>query len=151
MRLAFSPWSKIPEAFAWGKREERIWLYDWRYWHAYYHVRLSAWLQTHWIYKYTKAQNSLCVMRCYWTNEQKLLKCDIVTIDENDKILERADKSLHSWRVNTYLLSTFMQKEDINPIWTCIYAGFSVDTPWKCDSANRRVFMRCKCRVGIII
>ena len=43
--------------------------------------------------KYAKAKNTSCIMRYYEPSEQKLLKCGVVTIDENDAILEMTEKS----------------------------------------------------------
>ena len=42
---------------------------------------------------YAKAKNASCIMRYYEPTYQKLLKCGVVTIDEDDKILEMTEKS----------------------------------------------------------
>ena len=43
---------------------------------------------------YAKEKQTSCIMRYYEPNDQKLLKCGVVTIDENDKILNMTEKSL---------------------------------------------------------
>ena len=43
--------------------------------------------------RYVKEKNTSCVMRYYEPDDKKLLKCGVVTIDENDKILNMTEKS----------------------------------------------------------
>lgn len=43
--------------------------------------------------KYAKEKQATCTMRYYEANEQKLLKCGVVTVDENDKIVRMTEKS----------------------------------------------------------
>ena len=43
--------------------------------------------------RYAMDKQASCIMRYYEANEQKLLKCGVVTIDENDKILRMTEKS----------------------------------------------------------
>ena len=43
--------------------------------------------------KYAKEKNTSCIMRYYEPDDKKLLKCGVVTIDENDKILNMTEKS----------------------------------------------------------
>ena len=43
--------------------------------------------------KYAKDKNTSCIMRYYEPDDKKLLKCGVVTIDENDKILKMTEKS----------------------------------------------------------
>lgn len=43
---------------------------------------------------YAKEKNTSCIMRYYEKDEKKLLKCGVVTIDGNDKILRMTEKSL---------------------------------------------------------
>jgi len=42
---------------------------------------------------YAKEKNTSCIMRYYEPDDKKLLKCGVVTIDENDKILNMTEKS----------------------------------------------------------
>lgn len=42
---------------------------------------------------YAKEKNSSCIMRYYEPDDKKLLKCGVVTIDEDDKILNMTEKS----------------------------------------------------------
>lgn len=42
---------------------------------------------------YSKNKNSSCIMRYYEPVFQKLLKCGVVTVDDNDKVLEMTEKS----------------------------------------------------------
>ena len=42
---------------------------------------------------YAKEKQTSCIMRYYEPSEQKLLKCGVVTIDDNDKILNMTEKS----------------------------------------------------------
>lgn len=43
--------------------------------------------------RYALDKKASCIMRYYEANEQKLLKCGVVTIDETDKILRMTEKS----------------------------------------------------------
>lgn len=43
--------------------------------------------------RYAAEKQTSCIMRYYEANEQKLLKCGVVTIDENDRILRMTEKS----------------------------------------------------------
>lgn len=42
---------------------------------------------------YAKEKNASCIMRYYEPSEQKLLKCGVVTVNENDRILHMTEKS----------------------------------------------------------
>lgn len=44
---------------------------------------------------YAQKKKASCVMRYYEPNDQKLLKCGIVTIDANDKVLNMTEKSVN--------------------------------------------------------
>ena len=91
--------------------------------------------------KYAKAKNSSCIMRYYEANEQKLLKCGVVTIDENDKILEMTEKSpapATHWCTPPFYYYT---KEDAKLVQTGIDAGCGVDAPgsyiaWLCKQTD---------------
>lgn len=43
--------------------------------------------------KYAKQKNASCIMRYYESNNEKLKKCGVVTIDDNDLILNMTEKS----------------------------------------------------------
>ena len=43
--------------------------------------------------RYAKKKNTSCIMRYYEESEKKLLKCGVVTIDENDLVLNMTEKS----------------------------------------------------------
>lgn len=91
--------------------------------------------------KYAKAKNSSCIMRYYEANEQKLLKCGVVTIDENDKILEMTEKSptpATHWCTPPFY---FYTKEDAKLVQAGIDAGCGVDAPgsyiaWLCKQTD---------------
>ena len=42
---------------------------------------------------YAKGKSTSCIMRYYEPDDKKLLKCGVVTIDQNDKILNMTEKS----------------------------------------------------------
>ncbi len=42
--------------------------------------------------KYAKRKNTSCIMRYYEANTDKLKKCGVVSIDENDKIVDMVEK-----------------------------------------------------------
>ena len=91
--------------------------------------------------KYAKAKNSSCIMRYYEANEQKLLKCGVVTIDGNDKILEMTEKSptpATHWCTPPFY---FYTKEDAKLVQAGIDAGCGVDAPgsyiaWLCKQTD---------------
>ena len=91
--------------------------------------------------KYAKEKNSSCIMRYYEANEQKLLKCGVVTIDENDKILEMTEKSptpATHWCTPPFY---FYTKEDAKLVQSGIDAGCGVDAPgsyiaWLCKQTD---------------
>ena len=91
--------------------------------------------------KYAKEKNSSCIMRYYEANEQKLLKCGVVTIDENDKILEMTEKSptpATHWCTPPFY---FYTKEDAKLVQAGIDAGCGVDAPgsyiaWLCKQTD---------------
>ena len=77
-------------------------------------------------------------MRYYEANDQKLLKCGVVTIDENDKILNMTEKSptpATHWCTPPFYYYT---REDARLIEAGIKAGCGVDAPgsyiaWLCE------------------
>ena len=87
--------------------------------------------------KYAKNKNSSCTMRYYEENEQKLLKCGVVTIDESDRIINMTEKSptpeTH-WCTPAFYYYT---KSDAKLVQAGIDAGCGVDAPgsfiaWLC-------------------
>lgn len=42
---------------------------------------------------YAKEKNTPCIMRYYEPDEKKLLKCGVVTVDENDRVIRMTEKS----------------------------------------------------------
>lgn len=88
--------------------------------------------------RYAKEKNTTCTMRYYEANEQRLLKCGVVTPDENDRILRMTEKSptpeTH-WVTPAFY---FYKKEDAKRVQTAIDDGCGVDAPgsfiaWLCQ------------------
>lgn len=78
---------------------------------------------------YAMEKKASCIMRYYEANEQKLLKCGVVTIDENDKILNMTEKSPNPathWCCPPFYYYT---KEDAKLVKVGIEAGCGVDAP----------------------
>lgn len=86
---------------------------------------------------YAKEKNTSCIMRYYEGNEQKLLKCGVVTIDGEDRILEMTEKSptpATHWCTPPFYYYT---REDAKRVSDGIAAGCGVDAPgsyiaWLC-------------------
>ena len=86
---------------------------------------------------YAKEKNASAIMRYYEPNEKKLLKCGVVTIDENDKITEMTEKSPNpatNWCAPPFYYYT---REDAKLIEAGIEAGCGTDAPgsyiaWLC-------------------
>ncbi len=86
---------------------------------------------------YAKENATSCIMRYYEANEQKLLKCGVITIDENDKILAMTEKSptpATHWCCPPFYYYT---KEDAKLVQKGIDSGCGVDAPgsyiaWLC-------------------
>lgn len=87
--------------------------------------------------RYAQSKKTSCIMRYYEPNDQKLLKCGVVTIDENDKILEMTEKSptpATHWCCPPFY---FYTKEDAKLVQKGIDCGCGVDAPgsyiaWLC-------------------
>lgn len=86
---------------------------------------------------YAKEKNTACIMRYYEPDEKKLLKCGVVTIDENDKVIRMTEKSptpeTH-WCCPPFYYYT---KEDAKLITKGIESGCGTDAPgsyiaWLC-------------------
>lgn len=87
---------------------------------------------------YALNKNTSCIMRYYEKDERKLLKCGVVTIDENDKILKMTEKSptpeTH-WCAPPFY---YYVKEDVKQIKEGIKNGCGTDAPgsfvsWLCQ------------------
>ena len=86
---------------------------------------------------YAKEKKTACIMRYYEPEEKKLLKCGVVTIDENDKVLKMTEKSptpeTH-WCCPPFYYYT---REDAKLISKGIESGCGTDAPgsfiaWLC-------------------
>lgn len=90
---------------------------------------------------YAKEKNSSCIMRYYEPDEKKLLKCGVVTIDENDKILNMTEKSptpATHWCCPPFYYYT---KADAKLVQAGIEAGCGTDAPgsyiaWLCTQTT---------------
>ena len=86
---------------------------------------------------YAKGKNTSCIMRYYEPSEQKLLKCGVVTVDENDRVLEMTEKSptpATHWCCPPFY---FYTREDARFVQKGIESGCGVDAPgsyvaWLC-------------------
>ena len=86
---------------------------------------------------YAKAKRTSCIMRYYEASEQKLTKCGVVEIDENDKILGMEEKPAQPkshWCCPPFY---FYTKADAKLVKKGIEAGCGVDAPgsyiaWLC-------------------
>ena len=91
--------------------------------------------------QYAKEKNTSCIMRFYEPSEKKLVKCGVVTIDENDKILEMTEKSptpATHWCCPPFYYYT---KEDAKLVQKGIDSGCGVDAPgsyiaWLCKQTD---------------
>ena len=87
--------------------------------------------------KYAKAKNTSAIMRYYEPDEKKLLKCGVVTIDEEDRILNMTEKSptpATHWCCPPFYYYT---KEDAKRVNEGIDSGCGTDAPgsyiaWLC-------------------
>lgn len=90
---------------------------------------------------YAKEKNASAIMRYYEANEKKLLKCGVVTVDENDKITEMTEKSptpATHWCTPPFYYYT---REDARLIERGIQEGCGVDAPgsyiaWLCKQTD---------------
>ncbi len=87
--------------------------------------------------RYAKEKQASCIMRYYEKDEKKLLKCGVVTVDEQDRILRMTEKSptpeTH-WCTPPFYYYT---KEDARLVEKGIEAGCGTDAPgsyiaWLC-------------------
>lgn len=89
---------------------------------------------------YIQEKNTSCIMRYYEPSEQKLLKCGVVTIDENDCVTEMTEKSptpATHWCCPPFY---YYAKADARLIPQAIEDGCGIDAPgsyiaWLCKKA----------------
>lgn len=90
---------------------------------------------------YGKNKNTSCIMRYYEPDDKKLLKCGVVTIDENDKILNMTEKSptpATHWCCPPFYYYT---KDDAKLVQKGIDSGCGTDAPgsyiaWLCTQTT---------------
>ncbi len=86
---------------------------------------------------YAKKKQTSCIMRYYEADDKKLLKCGVVTIDENEKILNMTEKSptpATHWCCPPFYYYT---KTDAKLVQKGIDSGCGIDAPgsyiaWLC-------------------
>lgn len=90
---------------------------------------------------YAKEKQTSCIMRYYEADDKKLLKCGVVTIDENDKILKMTEKSptpATHWCCPPFYYYT---KDDAKLVQKGIDSGCGTDAPgsyiaWLCTQTS---------------
>ncbi len=90
---------------------------------------------------YAKQKNTSCIMRYFEPEHKKLVKCGVVTIDENDKVLGMTEKSptpATNWCCPPFYYYT---KEDAKLVETGIKEGCGTDAPgsfiaWLCGKTE---------------
>ena len=91
--------------------------------------------------EYAKNKNTSCVMRYYEPDDKKLVKCGVVTIDDQDKILHMTEKSptpATHWGCPPFYYYT---KEDAKLVQKGINSGCGTDAPgsyiaWLCTQTT---------------
>lgn len=91
--------------------------------------------------EYCQEKNTSCVMRYYEPSDQKLLKCGVLTVDENDLMISMTEKSPHPathWCCPPFYYYT---KEDAKRIRAGIDSGCGTDAPgsymaWLCQQTK---------------
>lgn len=91
--------------------------------------------------EYSRQKNTSCIMRYYEPDDRKLLKCGVVTIDENDKILNMTEKSptpATHWCCPPFYYYT---REDAKLVQKGIDSGCGTDAPgsyiaWLCGQTT---------------
>lgn len=90
---------------------------------------------------YAKERNASCIMRYYEPEDKKLLKCGVVTIDGNDKVLDMTEKSptpATHWCCPPFYYYT---KNDARLVGKGIDSGCGTDAPgsyiaWLCTQTT---------------
>lgn len=91
--------------------------------------------------EYAQQKKTSCIMRYYEPDNKKLLKCGVVTVDENDEVLEMTEKSLTpatNWCCPPFYYYT---KSDAKLIQKGIDSGCGTDAPgsyiaWLCTQVT---------------
>lgn len=91
--------------------------------------------------EYAKEKNTSCIMRYYEPDDKKLLKCGVVTIDDNDKIINMTEKPLvpaTHWCCPPFYYYT---KDDAKLVEKGIDSGCGTDAPgsyaaWLCTQTD---------------
>lgn len=79
--------------------------------------------------EYADTKKASCIMRYYEPEYKKLIKCGVVTIDENDKILKMTEKSTEpatNWCCPPFY---FYSKSDAKLVKKAIESGCGTDAP----------------------
>ncbi|MFA5561530.1 MAG: nucleotidyltransferase family protein [Eubacteriales bacterium] len=90
---------------------------------------------------YAQKKKTSCVMRYYEPSEKKLLKCGVVTVDGNDKIIDMTEKSPNpatNWCTPPFYYYT---REDARLVRKGIESGCGTDAPgsyiaWLCKQTT---------------
>ena len=90
---------------------------------------------------YAQVKKSSCIMRYYESDDKTLLKCGVVTVDENDRVLEMTEKSptpATHWCCPPFYYYT---KADVKLVPKGIESGCGVDAPgsfiaWLCTQSD---------------
>ena len=90
---------------------------------------------------YAKERNCTCIMRYFEENNEKLKKCGVVSVDDNDLVLSMTEKPANpvsNWCCPPFYYYT---KEDSHRICEGIAAGCGTDAPgsfiaWLCGKSN---------------
>ena len=93
------------------------------------------------LFEYAKDKNTSCIMRYFEPDDKKLLKCGVVTIDENDRITEMTEKSptpATHWCCPPFYYYT---KADAKLVQKGIDSGCGTDAPgsyiaWLCGETT---------------
>lgn len=91
--------------------------------------------------RYALDKRTSCVMRYYEPDEQKLLKCGVLTVNDNDRVTEMTEKSptpATHWCCPPFY---FYTKRDAALVQSAIDAGCGTDAPgsfiaWLCHRAD---------------
>ena len=91
-------------------------------------------------------------MRYYGPDDNKLLKCGVITIDENDKILNMTEKSFNPathWCCPPFYYYT---KEDAKLVQKGIHSGCGTDAPGSLlhGYARKLKFTRWRCPEAVM-
>ena len=91
--------------------------------------------------KYALGKNSSCIMRYFEPSREKLLKCGVVTVDSDDKVLKMTEKSSApetNWCCPPFYYYT---RDDLKLVKTALESGCKKDAPgsfaaWLCEKSD---------------